>query len=124
MLPRAILRFSRTLQPPAFIFTSINVFLINEKQPLIRERLVETCIRSSKRRVNMKVQLEAQLGEQSGTSKPALLAHTEECRTAVQEVEPRPNNIKGICKNCLPKIVSCSKQSGESLPQVLWSILS
>ena len=65
MLPRAILRFSRTLQPPAFIFTSINVFLINEKQPLIRERLVETCIRSSKRRVNMKVQLEAQLGEQS-----------------------------------------------------------
>ena len=55
----------------------------------------------------MKVQLEAQLGEQSGTSKPALLAHTEECRTAVQEVEPRPNNIKGICKNCLPKIVSC-----------------
>lgn len=120
MLPRAILRFSRTLQPPAFIFTSINVFLINEKQPLIRERLVETCIRSSiKRRVNMKVQLEAQLGEQSGTSKPALLAHTEECRTAVQEVEPRPNNIKGICKNCIPKIVSCSKQSGESLPQVL-----
>lgn len=62
MLPRAILRFSRTLQPPAFIFTSINVFLINEKQPLIRERLPETCIRSSKRRVNMKVQLEAQLG--------------------------------------------------------------
>ena len=62
----------------------------------------------------MKVQLEAQLGEQSGTSKPALLAHTEECRTAVQEVEPRPNNI-----NCLPKIVNCSKQSGESLPQVL-----
>lgn len=62
MLPRAILRFSRTLQPPAFIFTSINVFLINEKQPLIRERLLETCIRSSKRRVNMKVQLEAQLG--------------------------------------------------------------
>ena len=67
----------------------------------------------------MKVQLEAQLGEQSGTSKPALLAHTEECRTAVQEVEPRLNNIKGICKNCLPKIVSYSKQSGESLPQVL-----
>ena len=62
MLPRAIFRFSRTLQPPAFIFTSINVFLINEKQPLIRERLLETCIRSSKRRVNMKVQLEAQLG--------------------------------------------------------------
>ena len=121
MLPRAILRFSRTLQPPAFIFTSINVFLINEKQPLIRERLLETCLRSSKRRVNMKVQLEAQLwsSEQSGTSKPALLAHTEECRTAVQEVEPRPSNIKGICKNCLPKIVSCSKQSGESLPQVL-----